>query len=75
MTSVRIETIGTEAQPLVILDDFAPDPDGLHSRAQAADFAPALNHFPGVPPLTSEGEMICRRGYEPGGAADYWVVD
>lgn len=48
MTSVRIETIGTEAQPLVILDDFAPDPDRLRSFAQAADFTPALNHFPGV---------------------------
>lgn len=48
MTSVRIETIGTEAQSLVILDDFAPDPDALRSFAQAADFIPALNHFPGV---------------------------
>ena len=26
MTSVRLETTGTEAQPLVILDDFAPEP-------------------------------------------------
>src|SRR3546814_16544037 len=25
--------------------------------------------------LSSEGEVICRRGHEPGGAADYWVVD
>lgn len=48
MTAVRIESIGAEAQPLVILDDFAPDPDGLRSFAQAADFTPALNHFPGV---------------------------
>lgn len=48
MTAVRIESIGAEAQPLVILDDFAPDPDGLRSFAQAADFAPALNHYPGV---------------------------
>lgn len=48
MTSVRIETIGAEAQPLVIVDDFAPDPDGLRSFAQAADFTAALNHFPGV---------------------------
>ncbi len=48
MTTLRIESIGTEAQPLVILDDFAPDPDGLRSAAQAADFTRALNHFPGV---------------------------
>ena len=25
--------------------------------------------------LSKDGEVICRRGYEPGGAADYWVVD
>ena len=48
MTSVRIEAIGIEAQPLVVLDDFAPDPDGLRRFAQGADFIPALNHFPGV---------------------------
>lgn len=48
MTSVRMETMGTEAQPLAILDDFAPDPDGLRRFAEAADFTPALNHFPGV---------------------------
>lgn len=48
MTAVRIETIGEEAQPLVVLDDFASDPDGLRSFAMAADFTPALNHFPGV---------------------------
>lgn len=48
MTTVRIERIGAEAQPLVILDGFAPDPDGLRSVAQTAEFTPALNHFPGV---------------------------
>ena len=45
---MRIETIGAEAQPLAILDDFAPDPDALRRFAMAADFTPALNHFPGV---------------------------
>src|SRR3546814_7187760 len=45
---MRVETIGTEGQPLVILDDFAPDPDALRHFAAAADFAPALNHYPGV---------------------------
>lgn len=46
MTAVRIEAIGAEAQPLAILDDFAPDPDGLRSFAIAAGFTAALNHFP-----------------------------
>lgn len=45
---MRIETIGAEAQPLVILDDFAPDPDGLRGFAAAADFTAARNHYPGV---------------------------
>ena len=48
MTDMRIETIGTEGQPLVVLDDFAPDPTGLRDFAAAADFSPALNHYPGV---------------------------
>ncbi|MBE1526583.1 hypothetical protein GGC65_001039 [Sphingopyxis sp. OAS728] len=48
MTTVAVESIGVEAQPLVILDDFAPDPDGLRRFATEADFAPALNHYPGV---------------------------
>lgn len=46
--SMRVETIGAEAQPLVILDDFAPDPDALRGHAAAAGFTPALNHYPGV---------------------------
>ena len=45
---MRIETIGTEAQPLVVLDDFAPDPNALRSFAATAEFTPARNHFPGV---------------------------
>ncbi|QCB54264.1 hypothetical protein E5675_07340 [Sphingopyxis sp. PAMC25046] len=48
MTDMRIETIGTEGQPLVVLDDFAPDPAGLRDFAAAADFSPAHNHYPGV---------------------------
>ena len=48
MTDMRIETIGTEGQPLVVLDDFAPNPDALRHFAAAADFSPALNHYPGV---------------------------
>jgi hypothetical protein len=48
MTAVTTETIGTEAQPLLILDDFAPDPDALRGHAMATTFAPARNHYPGV---------------------------
>lgn len=48
MTDMRVEAIGSEGQPLVILDDFAPDPDALRHFATAMDFAPARNHYPGV---------------------------
>ena len=44
---VSFETIGAEAQPLVILDDFARDPGVLRDYAMGARFEPALNHYPG----------------------------
>src|SRR3546814_20072751 len=57
MTDMRVETIGTEGQPLVILDDFAPDPDALRHFAAAADFAPAPNHYPGVRAAMPEASL------------------
>ncbi|MBL8651551.1 MAG: hypothetical protein JNL35_14260 [Sphingopyxis sp.] len=48
MGTHRIETIGAEARPLCILDDFAPDPDGLRDFAAAAAFEAALHHYPGI---------------------------
>lgn len=82
MTTVTVERIGSEAQPLVILDDFAPDPDSLRSFAQAADFAPALNHYPGVradlPPsyLATQLPIIAAVAAQAfGGAGPVTVVD
>ena len=40
--------IGAEAQPIVIVDGFHPDPDGLRAAARAARFEPARHHYPGV---------------------------
>lgn len=61
MMRQTIETIGAEAQPLVIFDDFAPDPGELRRHATAARFAPALNHYPGVraglPPFYLDTQM------------------
>lgn len=45
---LAIESIGAEAQPLCILDDFAPDPEALRDFAAAARFGEARNHYPGV---------------------------
>lgn len=48
MTQVRVETIGDEAQPLAVLDDFAVAPDALRSFAASAMFEPGRQHYPGV---------------------------
>lgn len=40
--------IGGEAQPIVVLDDFAPDPDALREAAAVAGFASAGEHYPGI---------------------------
>ncbi|AQA00309.1 hypothetical protein BWQ93_18975 [Sphingopyxis sp. QXT-31] len=45
---LAIESIGAEAQPLCILDDFAPDPEALRDFAAAARVGEARNHYPGV---------------------------
>lgn len=38
---LAIESIGAEAQPLCILDDFAPGPEALREFAKAARFGEA----------------------------------
>lgn len=55
---------------------------GMEKRVafEAEDVAAALSVMEREPigqwaELTRDGEMICRRGHEPGGAPDYWVVD
>nr|WP_295638210.1 DUF6445 family protein [Novosphingobium sp.] len=41
-------TIGLGGEPLVVIDDFFPDPDALRAAALAASFVPARNTYPGV---------------------------
>lgn len=45
---VSIEHIGREREPVVVLDDFAADPDALRTVAATRDFGPASHHYPGV---------------------------
>lgn len=40
--------IGNEAEPLVIIDDFVSDPDGLRMAATEATFVAAGQHYPGI---------------------------
>lgn len=46
--TVGVRRIGRECQPVVIIDDFAPDPDALRAAAAAARFVRAGQHYPGI---------------------------
>jgi hypothetical protein len=45
---VTVMTIGQQNEPLVVIDDFSPDPTALREAALAASFVPARNTYPGV---------------------------
>lgn len=47
-TEIDLRAIGAEAQPLVVIDGFAPDPDALRAAAIATRFGPAGHHYPGL---------------------------
>lgn len=40
--------IGTEQQPIAVIDDFSPDPDVLRDFARLAPFESAREHYPGI---------------------------
>lgn len=40
--------IGSEGQPIAIVDGFHPDPDALRAAALAATFGPGRHHYPGI---------------------------
>lgn len=46
--SVSVRRVGAEAQPVAVIDGFAPDPDALRAAAAAATFGAAGEHYPGV---------------------------
>ncbi len=43
-----IEHFGAEAEPLVIMEDFAADPEELLRAAYAQSYAPSGAHYPGI---------------------------
>lgn len=81
MTTVRIDRIGDEAQPLVIFDDFAADPDALRRFAATAAFEPARHHYPGIraalPPdyLSAQLPAIAAAAGEAFGGGAVSVID
>jgi hypothetical protein len=46
--SITRQRIGTEAEPLIVIDGFANDPDALRSAAAQTPFGPAGAHYPGL---------------------------
>jgi Family of unknown function (DUF6445) len=40
--------IGSEGQPIAIVDGFHPDPDMLRAAALTAKFEPGRHHYPGI---------------------------
>lgn len=46
--SYTVEKFGAEAEPLVIIDDFASDPDAVFEAACAQTYGFAGRHYPGI---------------------------
>lgn len=46
--TITARRIGREEQPVVVVDGFHPDPDGLRAHAVASAFEPARHHYPGT---------------------------
>lgn len=58
--------VGAEGQPIVIVDGFHPDPDGLRAAALAAVFEPGRHHYPGIrAPLPADYFAQVRAGLAP----------
>ncbi|MES2453376.1 MAG: DUF6445 family protein [Pseudomonadota bacterium] len=45
---ITVHHLGREKQPLVVIDNFAPNPDALRAAALAARFSPAEQYYPGI---------------------------
>jgi hypothetical protein len=52
---ISVQPVGHEAEPLVTVDDVAPDPDALRAAALTATFGPAGEHYPGLRAALPEG--------------------
>lgn len=45
---VTVHSIGLEREPVVVIEDFVPDPAALRAAAAAARFESAGAHYPGI---------------------------
>ena len=48
MPTIRIERIGNEQQPVIVIDDFVAAPDHLRRAAETRDYQTMGRHYPGL---------------------------
>ena len=48
MPTIRIERIGNEQQPVIVIDDFVDAPERLRAAAEASDYQMMGRHYPGL---------------------------
>lgn len=46
--AIRVEHIGRERQPIIVIDDFVPDPAHLRAAAEALEYRTMGPHYPGL---------------------------
>jgi hypothetical protein len=54
--------VGREARPIIVIDDFAADPDALRAAALGAAFGPGGHHYPGVRAALPEHYLVDQVG-------------
>ena len=48
LPTVTVHQIGSECEPVAVIENFAPDPDAIRDDAASRIFGPGDNHYPGV---------------------------
>lgn len=48
MSSIRIDTIGREQQPVIVIEEFVPDSAALRAKAETLDYRTLGRHYPGL---------------------------
>ena len=79
--SVSVRRVGRESEPIVVIDNFAPDPDALVDAAAAAALTPAGEFYPGprapAPPeyFAQVGGLVAAAVRKVFGYQDHLAVD
>ena len=55
---VWIERIGREQQPVILIDDFVPDPAALRASAEALTYQPMGRHYPGLRAEVAADDLV-----------------